>query len=198
MFLEYIMQLIFRQFFNLKYPKYQATLAITCVVLFVVPALLLKSNFSKKSHAPTWQDASDIAPPSLVKKALSFDSTGRIDDKSIKVMQIPSQGSGHLYIFDFRSPQLCGVGGCVYLVYHESGKLLLQLIANPNLPPKEELFRTSDTVINGFPCLVVTQTTATENMVSHTQYCYQSGRFVRLNEAFSTVGQDFLWGEEKR
>ena len=192
------MQLIFRYFPNLKYPNFQVIVAISGLVLFVVPALLLKSNFSKKSHAPTWQDASDIAPPSLVKKALSFDSTGKIDDKSIKVMQIPSQGSGHLYIFDFRSPQLCGVGGCVYPVYHESGKLVLQLIANPNLPPEEQLFRTSDTVIGEFPCLVVTQTTATENMVSRTQYCYQSGRFVRFNEAFSVVGQDFMWGEEKR
>ncbi len=191
------MQLIFRYFPNLKYPKSQVIVVISGLVLFVVSALLLKSNFSKKSHAPTWQDASDIAPPSLVKKALSFDSTGKIDDKSIKVMQIPSRGSGQLYIFDFRSPQLCGIGGCVYLVYHESGKLLLQLIANPNLPPEEQLFRISDTVIDEFPCLVVTQTTATENMVSRTQYCYQSGRFVRLNEAFSVVGQDFMWGEEK-
>lgn len=192
------MQLIFKQFPNLKYPKAQVIVVISCLVLFVVSALLVKFNFSKKSHAPIWQDARNSAPPSLVKKVLSFDSTGRIDDKSIKVMQIPSQGSGHLYIFDFRSPQFCGVGGCVYPVYHESGKLLLQLIASPNLPPKEELFRTSDTVINKFPCLVVTQTTATENMVSRTQYCYQSGRFVRLNEAFSVVKHDFLWGEEKR
>jgi hypothetical protein len=37
--------------------------------------------------------------------------------------------------------------------YHESGKLVLQLIANPNLPPKEQLFRTSDTVIEGISLL---------------------------------------------
>ncbi|NJL10135.1 MAG: hypothetical protein HC908_08095 [Calothrix sp. SM1_7_51] len=104
-------------------------------------------------------------------------------------MKIPSQGAGALYIFDFRSPQFCGIGGCFYAVYHEGGNLVLQLIANPYLPAKEKLVRASDKVIGGFPCLAVTQPTAREKMVSHSEYCYQNGRFIRFNQTFSQVGQ---------
>jgi hypothetical protein len=181
------MQLRLNKLIKLKYLKYQAILASVSLGILFVTAFLLKANFTNNSSTQTWRDAKEIAPPFLIKKALSFNSVGRIDEKSIKVMQIPSQGAGDLYIFDFRLPQLCGLGGCLYLVYHESGKFLLSLIANPNLPPKEKLLRTSDTIAGEFPCLVVTQATTNENMVSHTQYCYQSEKFIRLNEAFSVV-----------
>jgi hypothetical protein len=102
-------------------------------------------------------------------------------------MQIPSSGSGKVYIFDFRSSQLCGTGGCVYPMYHERGKLLLLLIANPNLPPKEDLIKISDTVNQGFPCLVITQNTTIYNMVSHIQYCYESGKYARFNESLTSI-----------
>jgi hypothetical protein len=179
------MQLILNKFASLKSFKYQAILASASVVILLGTAFLLRANLANNNRTATWRTAKEIAPPFLIKKVLFLNSIARIDDKSIKVMQIPSQGAGDLYIFDFRSPQLCGIAGCLYLVYHESGKLLLPLIANPNLPPKEELIRTSDTIAGEFPCLVVTQPTANENMISHTKYCYQNGRFIRLNEDFS-------------
>jgi hypothetical protein len=181
-----------------KFYKYQVILVIGCIASFVIPALVLKLNLLQNSRVPTWKDAKDNVPQSLVKKALSFDSTGRVDEKSVKVMQIPSQGAGTLYIFDFRSPQLCGINGCVYEVYHETGKLLLQLIANPNLPPKENLIQVANTVHQGFPCLIFTQNTTTENMVSRTLYCYQGERYVRFNQALTTAGVNFTWREGKR
>jgi hypothetical protein len=192
------MQPILRIYPKFKIFKYQVILVIGIVTSFVLVALIVKLKLLYSSNAPTWKNAKDNAPQSVVKKALSFDSTLRIDEKSVKVVPMPSQNAGTLYIFDFRSPQLCGIGGCLYEVYHESGKLLLQLIANPNLPPKENLIAFADTESQGFPCLIFTQNTTSENMVSRTLYCFQGEKYVRFNQALTSVGVNFTWREGKR
>ncbi|BAY67050.1 hypothetical protein NIES22_71940 (plasmid) [Calothrix brevissima NIES-22] len=178
------MQLKLNRFTRLKLFKYQAMLAIATIFSLLGTAFLFKVHIANNNRTTTWRNAKEIAPPLLIKKVLSLNPIARIDDKSLKVMQIPSQGAGDLYIFDLRSPQLCGIGGCLYLIYHESGKLLLPLIANPNLPPKEELMRASNTITGKFPCLVVTQPTLNENILSRTKYCYQNQKFIRFNEEF--------------
>jgi len=189
------MQSIINRFPTIKSAKHQTILAIGCMALFVVSALLVKATSSiNRVPVLTWTDAQNIVPASLIKKALRENSTGDVEAKSIKVLQVPSQGAGKLYIFDFQSPQLCGANGCVYPVYQESGKLLLSVIANPNLPKGEVLIRASDTVRNGFSCLVITQNTSIEGMVSRSQYCYQGAGFVKFNEALTKVGENFVWG----
>ncbi|KAB8313897.1 histidine kinase [Tolypothrix campylonemoides VB511288] len=185
------MQLKVNRFPNIKYSKIQAILAIICIALFVVTALFVKATSSKKGgQSLTWTDARDIAPASLIERASRQNSIGGVEAKSIKVLQVPSHGAGKLYIFDFQSPQLCGVGGCIYPVYQESGKLVLSVIANPNLPKGEVLIRADDTVQNGFSCLVITQSTSTEGMVSRSHYCYQGAAFVKFNEALTKVGEN--------
>ncbi|MBD2604769.1 histidine kinase [Scytonema hofmannii FACHB-248] len=186
------MQSIINRFSTIKSTKNQVILAIGCMALFVVPALLVKATSSRnRVLVLTWTDAQNIVPASLIKRALRENSTGDVEAKSIKVLQVPSQGAGKLYIFDFQLPQLCGTNGCVYPVYQESGKLVLSVIVNPNLPKGEVLIRADNTVQNGFSCLVITQTTSIEGMVSRSQYCYQGAGFVKLNEALTKVGENF-------
>ena len=191
------MQSIVNRFLNIKSPKRQAILlTIACIVLFIITALLVKKTLSTNSVG-TWTAAQDITPVSLIQRALRQNSIGGVEAKSIKVLQVPSHGAGKLYIFDFQSSQLCGAGGCIYPVYQESGKLFLSVIANPNLPKGEMLIRADDTVQNGFSCLVITQSTHTEGMVSRFQYCYQGAGFVKFNEALTEVGENFVWGVAK-
>ena len=187
------MQAILNRFPNIKSHKYQAILfTIVCIALFVVHAFLVKETSSTNSVRP-WTAAQDVTPGSLIQRALRQNSIGGVEAKSINVLQVPSHGAGKLYIFDFQSPQLCGAGGCIYSVYQESGKLVLSVIANPNLPKGEMLIRADDTVQNGFPCLVITQSAHTEGMVSRFQYCYQGAGFVKFNEALTQVGENFIW-----
>ncbi|MBF2016909.1 MAG: hypothetical protein IGS23_17280 [Rivularia sp. T60_A2020_040] len=99
-------------------------------------------------------------------------------------MRISSHDAGNLYIFDYGSPQLCCVAGCLYSVYNPKGKVLLEFIANPYLPPKEKLVQVSETVNQGFPCLNITQSTDTDKLLSQTEFCYQQGKYIRLNKNF--------------
>ncbi|MEM1395185.1 MAG: hypothetical protein AAGG00_18215 [Cyanobacteria bacterium P01_H01_bin.150] len=128
----------------------------------------------------------EVTPKSLIKKVITKKSTSYLDISSIKVMQIPSNGSGDLYIFDYGSPQLCGAGGCLYSVYNSDGKTLLEFIANPKLPKSQNLIKIGENVNQGFPCLNITQITDTDKLLSQTEFCYQNGNYVPLNKNFIT------------
>ena len=99
-------------------------------------------------------------------------------------MQIPTQGAGSLYIFDYGAPQLCGTAGCLYSVYNSEGKTLLEFIANRNLPVGEKLVEVSKTVNQAFPCLTITQRTNTDKLLSQTEFCYQQNQYIALNKSF--------------
>jgi hypothetical protein len=72
--------------------------------------------------------------------------------------------------------------------------MLLEFIANPYLPPKENLIQTTDIDNSGFPCLIITQSTGQENIVSRTRYCHHKGKYIRLNQGLTEVGNN-LKGE---
>ncbi|MBD2200531.1 MULTISPECIES: histidine kinase [Calothrix] len=145
------------------------------------------NSSSNKSRTPTWKPAKEIVNAPLLKKVLASASKNKLDEQAVKVMPITSSNGVHVFIFDFRSPQLCGAGGCLYQIYHESGKLLLQVMANPQLPPKEDLIRVSSRDLQVFPCLIFTQTTDIENIVSRTDYCFDSGQYTRFGETWTGV-----------
>jgi hypothetical protein len=202
------MQSIINRFPVVKSPYRQALLAMGCMGLFVVPALFVRvTSHSRKGSEQVWMPASaiakrccvrpwrlplgeaQIAPASLIQTAITQNSTGGVDADKVKVLQVPNQGKGRLFIFDFQSVQLCGAGGCLYAIYQESGNLLLTVLADPKLPKGEALFKVDDVVRNGFSCLVITQTTTSVQTVLRTQYCYQGTGFVRVNEVLTQVGQ---------
>ena len=165
---------------------------ITALILFIImisTVSALHTSLSKNNPRLTWESAEGIVPQSLLKQVLSQKSTRPTDISSIKVMRISSQGAGNLYLFDYASPQLCGATGCLYSVYNESGKVLLEFIANPYLPVAEKLVQVSETVNQGFPCLNITQSIDTDKLLSQTEFCYQQGKYIRLN-------QDFISGEK--
>ncbi|BDA73812.1 hypothetical protein CAL7716_079780 [Calothrix sp. PCC 7716] len=180
------MQPILKRPFGLKFAKYQV-LVLIGIAKIVILILLFKLNFTFHNPTPTWENALSNTPTSLLKKVLSVDAVRGIEQKSVKVMQISSNGASKLYLFDYHSPKLCGAKGCIYSMYTESGELILQVIANPYLPPLVNLFQVSETVNQKFPCLVITQSTANENMLSRTLYCYQGHEYARFNESLTAI-----------
>ncbi|RUS94180.1 hypothetical protein DSM106972_094390 [Dulcicalothrix desertica PCC 7102] len=180
------MQPILRQPLGLKLSKYQVIPLAVIITIFTI-MLLFKLNPAFNNRVATWKSALNNTPAALLKKVLSVDMAPEIDQKLVKVMQIPSQGAGQLYLFDYHSPKLCGAKGCIYSMYTESGELILQVIANPNLPPLANLIQVSDTVNQRFPCLVITQSANKENMVTSALYCYEGQKYTRFNESLTAV-----------
>ena len=171
-------------FYKIRLSKSQTILLIICIIVMtLIVSTLYKSSF--KNHSiTTWENADEVIPKPLLKKVVTQKSTRSLDISSIKVMRIPSQSAGNLHIFDYGSPQLCGVGGCLYSVYNSDGKTLLEFIANPQLPKSQKLIKVGENVNQGFPCLNITQITDTDKLLSQTEFCYQNGHYIRLNKSF--------------
>ncbi|AKG21344.1 hypothetical protein [Calothrix sp. 336/3] len=174
------------KFPSIKFENYRLIFFIS-VVAFSVSFLI--AYLSPNSKSKGWQDSESFAPQPLLKTVLYQKSIRHLDASFIKILRIPSRGSGNLYIFDYRSPKLCGNAGCLYSVYNESGNILLEFIANPYLPPKENLIQVINLDNSGFPCLIITQSTAQGNLVSRTRYCYHKGKYIRLDKSLTEVGK---------
>ncbi|BAZ40225.1 hypothetical protein NIES4101_61860 [Calothrix sp. NIES-4101] len=174
---------------SIKFEKYCLIFFIS-VIAFSVLFLITYLSPNSKLKLTGWQNAENLASKPLLKTVLSQKLIRNLDISSIKVLKIPSRSAGNLYIFDYRSSQLCGAGGCLYSVYNQSGNILLEFIANPYLPPKENLIQVTDIDNSGFPCLIITQPTVKENIVSRTRYCHGNEKYIRLNQALTEVGKN--------
>ncbi|AFZ01683.1 hypothetical protein [Calothrix sp. PCC 6303] len=175
---------------NIQLGNYRVNILILFVAVAAFAASFLITYLSPHKKPKGWQNAENLAPKPLLKTVLSQKSIRNFDISSVKVLTIPSRSDGNLYIFDYRSSQLCGAAGCLYSVYNESGNILLEFIANPYLPQKENLIQTTDIDNSGFPCLIITQATSTTNIVSRTRYCHHTDKYIRLNQALTEVGKD--------
>ncbi|BAY86031.1 hypothetical protein NIES267_55370 [Calothrix parasitica NIES-267] len=171
-------------FYKIRLSKSQTIILIICIIVMTLTISTLYKSLFQNHPITTWKNADEVIQKSLIKKVITKKSTRYLDISSIKVMQIPSNGSGNLYIFDYGSPQLCGAGGCLYSVYNSDGKTLLEFIANPKLPKSQKLIKVGENVNQGFPCLNITQITGTDKLLSQTEFCYQNGHYIRLNKSF--------------
>ena len=184
------MQLHIYNFLKLQFSRKQIFYLTLFLIIMILTILALNNVFSKSNYIPTWESAERITPTPLLKNILSKKETRSFDISSIKVMQIPSQGTGNLYIFDYGSPQFCGAFGCLYSVYNDSGELLLEFIAHSQLPKSQKLIKVGETINQDFPCLKITQNSNIDGLLSQTKFCYQKGKYVRLNQNLVSGGKN--------
>lgn len=170
----------------------------------VLTFLFLTFLAVKDKNTTNWKSAAVAAPPKLVSQVIEQNYQGadeKLDISRVRVLPIHSQAS-KLYIFDFNTPSLCGIGGCLYVVYTESGTPVLRLLLQPGLPKGVPLFAVAgnDKTQSGYPCLVVSQTinsnkinsTTTENqrqsqLLSKSLYCYSGSGFARFNHSVTEL-----------
>ncbi len=184
MFIKLIMQSNIYSFYKIRLSKSKIIVLIICIIVMTLTVSTLYKSLFKNHSITTWENVDEVVPKPLLKKVVSKKSTRYLNISSIKVMRIPSQGAGNLYLFDYGSPQLCGSAGCLYSVYDDSGKLLLEFIAHSQIPKSQKLIKVGENVNQGFPCLNITQFTDTDKLLSQTKFCYQNGHYVRLNKSF--------------
>ena len=147
-----------------------------------------KYQLNKKSEY-NWQNAVDVVPQPLLAQVKSSLPENKLDKKSIKVLKISLDSGGELFVFDYRSPKLCGVGGCLYEVYHSEGERFLQIIADPKLPASQKFLHVKNYTFMPFPCLIFTQKTNMNSMLSLNKYCFDLGRYTHFHETWTPIGK---------
>lgn len=170
---------------------------LSCVFLFFL--LLMLFAGAEKSNTTGWQNAAVAAPEELVHQAveqnyLSAPEAATLDFNRVKVLPITASKSKPLYIFDFNTPNLCGIGGCLYVGYTQDGTPVLRLMLQPKLPKNVPLFAASDKFHSGFPCLIVSQLSSDnrtaknfKNLLIKNLYCYSGSGFALFNSSVTEI-----------
>ncbi|MEL6382871.1 MAG: hypothetical protein AAFQ89_10430 [Cyanobacteria bacterium J06626_18] len=128
--------------------------------------------------------AHTVVPKRLLNQAIAENyldpGNDPLDQKTIEVMKVSGQSGPTFYIFDFQTPKLCGIAGCLYSIYTRKGDRALSLFLHTNLPKGVPLFQAESQTSSGLSCLLVRQPDPAADLqnpatVIATQYCYQHG-----------------------
>jgi len=161
--------MIVRQFQKLSRPA-QICVA-SCIIL---PFFFTVGLLAAKPNSQDFVDARRVVPEVLIKKVIAenYASANPITPKALKI-----DGENSIYIFDFNTPDLCGVGGCLYVGYVPDGSRVLSLYLK-ELPKNVKLVSASGGE-NHHPCLAISQTDS-KNRIVKIRYCYQGGKMVSV------------------
>ncbi|MFB2920328.1 MULTISPECIES: hypothetical protein [Aerosakkonema] len=173
------------------FTKHRLRLAIVASLIAIVAfgwGFMAKTQI-EKSTTLRWQPAQKIVETALVQKALkeSFQRTNNEpspDAEQVKVITLAADKK--YFLFDFNALELCGVAGCLYSAYTTDGQNILNLMLKPQLPKGFSLLAPSSEIRNGYRCLDVFQQNSNE-LVSRSHFCFESGRLVLLNQSLKEV-----------
>jgi hypothetical protein len=156
---------------------------ICLVVCIILPFFFTVGLLAAKPNSQDFVDAHRIASAFLIKKVIAenYISINPINPKALKI-----DGENPLYIFDFNTPDICGVGGCLYVGYLADGKRVLSLYLK-ELPKNIKLF-SADSHQNHYPCVAVSQVDSKSRLVKK-RYCYQGGKMISVFQQLVEGGQ---------
>jgi hypothetical protein len=147
---------------------------ICLVVCIILPFLFTVGLLAESPNSQDFAEAHRVAPSVLINKVIAenYASTNPITPKALKI-----DGENSIYIFDFNTPDLCGVGGCLYVGYVPDGTRVLSLYLK-ELPKNVKLVSASG-VENHYPCLAISQADS-KNRIVKIRYCYQGGKMISV------------------
>jgi len=149
-------------------PQVKIGILILLITIFGL-ALGLLARPSSQDFVDAWS----VAPWTLIKKAM-HENYAAVNGQIIRPKALNFTAEQDLYVFDFNTPNLCGIRGCLYAVYTGERQRVLSLYLRVNLPKSVKLFSTEGKQ-NGYPCLAITQFQLKTKRLVQTRYCYQGG-----------------------
>lgn len=171
--------------------RHRITLAIiaSCMAITIFTWGFMAFTKVPTTTPLTWQPAQKVVESAWLQRILKQNFQPINNEllpapDGVKVVTVAAEK--RYFVFDFNTPKLCGVAGCLYSAYTTDGNNLLSLILNPQLPNKFNLLVQSSEKRNGYPCLDVFQKSSNE-LVVNSHFCFESGRLVLLNQSLNEV-----------
>ncbi len=137
-----------------------------------------------------WQQASAVVPPDVLKNAIERiypSKTTPPNPQSMRVLKIAAERGKTLYFIDFHTKNLCGVGGCLYVLYDETGKLLMSVLLRPELPQGASLVAVLERTRNGYPCFSISQSGDQDRITQNREYCHEGVGFAAVDSFESSL-----------
>ena len=166
--------------FSIK-SKYQFRLKIIAVTLVFTILIIFFIFTSNQAKDFRWEDANTSISLSLLNRVIN--DKPQIKPNNLKFMKL----SKNIYLFDFNSPEFCGIAGCIYSLYDATGRSRLEIVVDSSLPPqsKFKFIDVKQNTSNKFPCIIFSQADWIEPKISHTEFCYIQSKFRPVNQTFS-------------
>ncbi len=167
----------------------QKTWKLRVAVAIVVVFGLTLFSWGRSSVNASWQLATNIIDRQFISAVIQEnyqpgEGELALAENSLWVRVIPGRDRRHqLYIFDFRTDELCGEIGCLYAIYTPRQQRVFSGLLDTPLSEKSAFEGVRRYSREGFPCLRINQNKSEELQVSNL-YCYQGTRLVRINRSF--------------
>ncbi|GEM_PF-2654817 len=153
---------------KIEWDNHVTNRVLNCVLVGVATTTIYTGFLVFKSHKdPEWNQASKIIAQNLLTQIIQANATDTIDPEAIKAMKL-DQG---IILIDFRSQNLCGQAGCLYVAYTKEGSRVLSLI----LQPQSDLFTINQADPNR-TCIDIRQPQDNQTLI-HT-YCHEGDKFI--------------------
>lgn len=153
-------------------------------------SVILASNAAPQD---SFVKAYKAVPEEILKKAIAENyfapGNASLDPKTVEVFEVSGRSGKKFFIFNFNTPNLCGISGCLYAVYNSTGEEILSLYLQPNLPENFKLFDIQERLSDDLPCLVISQPNSSNGSqkvttVFSSQYCYQENTRTMLRISY--------------
>lgn len=156
-------------------------IAVSLLLAILIIFLIFVSNQFNKPKDFKWNNAKAYLSLSLLNEVIN--DKPQIKPDNLKFIPL----SKDIYLFDFNSPEFCGIAGCIYSLYDAIGRSRLEIVADSSLPPqsKFKFIDIKQNTSNKFPCIIFSQADWIEPKISHTEFCYVESKFRPVNQTFS-------------
>lgn len=156
-------------------------IAVTFILVILIIVFVFAFNQNNKAKDLKWENTKASLSLSLLNKVIN--DKPKINPDNLRFISL----SKDMYLFDFNSPEFCGIAGCVYSLYDSTGKSRLEIVADSSLPPqsKFKFIDIKQNTSNEFPCIIFSQADWIEPKISHTEFCYVQSKFRPVNQSFS-------------
>lgn len=149
-------------------------------IFLLLSVLLSLGGCSLNAATVTWNKAVDFVPSSVVRQVI-VENTGlnpKASAENILAWKVTGK-DGNFILFNFNTPDVCGVLGCLYAGYwfkkYQPITQVFLSYLNPKLPPGEKLLAVGNNHGLLLPCIIVMQTE--KQQIRQLNYCFNGNHY---------------------
>ncbi|MBD2694165.1 hypothetical protein [Anabaena catenula] len=149
-------------------------------IFLLLSMILSLVGCSLNAATVNWKKAVDVVSTPVLEQVIrdNTELNTKVAVENILVWDVGVK-DGNFKLFNFNTPEVCGVLGCLYAGYwFKPNQPITQVFLsylNPNLPPGKQLLAIGETRNQSLPCIKVLQT---ENQqLRQLNYCFNGNRY---------------------
>ncbi len=168
---------LFKSIQRIQLTKNQKIITVTGIAV-LIGLIFCIFSFIFHTESTNWEKAQNILPKDtweVLRKKYPLEKANviEVNDKS-----------NHYYFIDFNNPNLCGSGGCLFLLSDNKGNELVSQLLSRQLPKNVNLFSLQENTSDDATlkkCFLIAQSSKQVNTINYKKYCHVGNTFTLIN-----------------